>query len=285
LSAATLASSRAVPDTATPHETITSWAAGTERKLKRLPADTLLPMRITLKQQNLGRGEQWLMDVSDPDSSQYGQHWTQEDIIAAFSPPTRLSTPSWRGSRTPALHPTGSYTPTTSSGWSLTPPPRKPRASFTHNTTGTRSDGRAAAGCDEYYVPPHLRDHVDFPTPAVMRAALRVSQRPTPRSAARASNYLAARQANSSDLSNCYNVVTPACVRALYNFPIQASDASVDARTDSAYTSGVRSTASQTTMLSSVTMLPLSRTAPRRSWTRSMAAPARQTALLVVRPT
>lgn len=54
----------------------------------RIKPDTVLPIRIGLKQNQyaLSNAEQWLMEVSDPESSKYGQHWKQEDVIAAFEP-------------------------------------------------------------------------------------------------------------------------------------------------------------------------------------------------------
>lgn len=47
---------------------------------------TILPMRIALAQSNLEKGEEWLMDVSHPESEKYGQHWSAADVAAAFAP-------------------------------------------------------------------------------------------------------------------------------------------------------------------------------------------------------
>lgn len=43
-------------------------------------------MRIGLKQRNLHRGYELLMDVADPSSANYGRHWTQDEITDMFSP-------------------------------------------------------------------------------------------------------------------------------------------------------------------------------------------------------
>lgn len=40
----------------------------------------VLPMSISLTQQNLDRGYEFLMDVSDGKSSNYGKHWTPEQV-------------------------------------------------------------------------------------------------------------------------------------------------------------------------------------------------------------
>lgn len=44
------------------------------------------PLKIHLAQRNLDRADAFLMDVSDPASPNYGNHWTPAQIIDAFSP-------------------------------------------------------------------------------------------------------------------------------------------------------------------------------------------------------
>ncbi|KAK6220904.1 hypothetical protein LQW54_001824 [Pestalotiopsis sp. IQ-011] len=51
-----------------------------------MPASHSFEMRIGLKQRNLHRGYEWLMDVADPSSANYGRHWTQDEITGVFSP-------------------------------------------------------------------------------------------------------------------------------------------------------------------------------------------------------
>lgn len=55
---------------------------------QRINGDVLLPMRIGLRENShaVQYAEQWLMEVSAPDSPLFGQHWTQEQIIDAFQP-------------------------------------------------------------------------------------------------------------------------------------------------------------------------------------------------------
>lgn len=54
----------------------------------RLESDAVLPMRIGLAQNQfaLSNAEQWLMDVSDPISANFGWHWTQDAVTEAFRP-------------------------------------------------------------------------------------------------------------------------------------------------------------------------------------------------------
>ena len=54
-------------------------------KLKRANPRDRLPIRIGLVQQNLQNAEQYLMDVSDPRSPNFGQHWSAEKVANTFS--------------------------------------------------------------------------------------------------------------------------------------------------------------------------------------------------------
>lgn len=51
-------------------------------------AGATIPLSIGLTQCNLEKGHDLLMDVSDPNSPNYGKHWTQEEVAEAFAPST-----------------------------------------------------------------------------------------------------------------------------------------------------------------------------------------------------
>ena len=42
---------------------------------------------VALKQQNLDLLAQHALEVSDPDSDLYGEHWTKEEITELVAPP------------------------------------------------------------------------------------------------------------------------------------------------------------------------------------------------------
>lgn len=48
--------------------------------------DRVLPMRFALTQSNLDKGHDWLMEVSDPTSEKYGQHWDAAKVAEMFKP-------------------------------------------------------------------------------------------------------------------------------------------------------------------------------------------------------
>ncbi|CEJ94486.1 hypothetical protein VHEMI10012 [[Torrubiella] hemipterigena] len=49
-------------------------------------SDVVVPVRIALKQRNLDKGMDLIMDVSDPESKNSGKHYTQEQIVELFKP-------------------------------------------------------------------------------------------------------------------------------------------------------------------------------------------------------
>jgi tripeptidyl-peptidase-1 len=55
-------------------------------KRSRLKPHDVIPVRIGLIQRNLDQGHDLLMDVSDPNSENYGKYWTAERITEMFSP-------------------------------------------------------------------------------------------------------------------------------------------------------------------------------------------------------
>ena len=85
-SAAFIASTCATPTTQyAVHEKRESapfgWAS--RGSLKR---DGVLPMRIALTQRNLDKAYDHLMDVSHPESANFGKHWTVKDVAETFAP-------------------------------------------------------------------------------------------------------------------------------------------------------------------------------------------------------
>lgn len=55
-------------------------------KSRRLPMDTVLPMRFGLTQQNTHNLEKLLMTVAHPNSPSYSQHWSADRVIETFAP-------------------------------------------------------------------------------------------------------------------------------------------------------------------------------------------------------
>ena len=74
-------------------------------------------------------------------------------------------------------------------------------------------------GCDKYHVPSHLSNHIDFITPGIGVTSLHKRSRPVaPQLRALENTLLQRRAQNITDLP-CGKLITPACIRALYDIP------------------------------------------------------------------
>jgi tripeptidyl-peptidase I len=52
----------------------------------KLDRQAVIPLRIALKQRNLDRVNDFMYDVSHPNSAKYGQHWTAKQVAETFAP-------------------------------------------------------------------------------------------------------------------------------------------------------------------------------------------------------
>jgi tripeptidyl-peptidase-1 len=55
-----------------------------EQKDVKLDRRTAIPMSIALTQRNLENGPDFLMDVSNPTSVNYGKHWSPEKVCSSY---------------------------------------------------------------------------------------------------------------------------------------------------------------------------------------------------------
>lgn len=136
---------------------------------QRLDGDVLLPMRISLRQNEnaILNSEAWLMAVSDPKSPQYGQHWVREDIYEAFEP-RKITTDAviaW-------LLENGikQYSQSENRQWLILEiPVRKAEELLKTQFFEHRdSKNRFKVSCDEYSLPSSLSEHIDFLSPGVV---------------------------------------------------------------------------------------------------------------------
>lgn len=219
------------------------------RKLGKLSGAEVLSMSVALTQGNLDRAEEFLMEVSHPNSPKYGQHWSAKDIADTFAPrpETVEVVTAWleaAGISPERIHQSQSL------GWlkfdaTVNEAQNLLKAEY-HRYQ--HSSGKPHVACTEYHIPAHVRPHVDFITPTVHfavkvsrpkdayprkikrtepKAAIGVKVKPnkalhigSPNSG---STPKAGVQLNVSSLvdglNTCDTYITPDCVRALYQFP------------------------------------------------------------------
>ncbi|GJJ12900.1 hypothetical protein Clacol_007146 [Clathrus columnatus] len=209
---------------------------GWERS-RKLDGSTILPMRFGLKQSNIDRLEELLMDVSHPHSPNYGKHWSPERIAETFAP-TQDSVDSvidWLDSEGLGRD---RIKLSNSKGWiqinaTVEEVERLLNAEYhvyTH-IYGNQHIASSSLACDSYSVPAHIQEHVDIILPTVNfdakvpppRTASSLSRR-AQRQGATINSFAKSKgkvelAVNAADpLATCNEQITPACLRALYNF-------------------------------------------------------------------
>ncbi|KAF2163435.1 hypothetical protein M409DRAFT_37264 [Zasmidium cellare ATCC 36951] len=232
------ASAIVVPRSHVVHEE-RSQTAGRWVKRDRVTTDATLSVRIGLAQSNLEQGHDFLMDVSDPSSPNYGRHWTSEEVIDMFRPSdeTIETVSQW-------LQDGGifneSITQSDNKGWLAFPATAKQieRLLYTeyHEYEDLKTGGVQAA-CDRYHVPAYIGQHIDYITPGIKLMAPSdivteetsrdLQKRYGPESDVQPLRprrrhwrphwpHWQPRPSSKDDLRHCDVEITPACIAALY---------------------------------------------------------------------
>ncbi|KFZ13592.1 hypothetical protein V502_06532 [Pseudogymnoascus sp. VKM F-4520 (FW-2644)] len=221
-------------------------------KRSRIPGDSFLPMKIALTQSNLHKADDFLNDVSHPDSANFGKHWTAKQVAEAFAPSrdTVMAVLDWlkeygidgnRVRQSQSLNWLHANVTVAEAETLL----RAEYHSYEHSSSDTTH-----IGCEHYSIPETIQHHIDFVTPTVHLAAsigqstqnyaLNKKNNPKWRRGASSADhdirFRVSRAVESSvdtstpevggsieglidELRNCSHVTTPDCLRALYEFP------------------------------------------------------------------
>ena len=189
----------------------------------RLDHNAIIPMRIALRQNNLDMGYDGLMDISDPDSINYGKHWTLQQVHEFFQPHEASEGVVIEWLRDSGID-TTDISRYHNKGWlaidlSVAEVERLLSTKYyEHDVLGTTH-----LGCDDYSLPDHVSAHVDFIKPGVALSGP-VTKRTLTRRATTPGHSYPRRNNDVStdidaDLSKCGTNITIPCIRALYNIP------------------------------------------------------------------
>jgi len=215
-----------------------SPSLGSWRKTDRVQGDAIVPLRIGLKQNNLEAGPEHLMSVSHPESPRYGQYLSPEEVHDLFAP-SQDTVDAVRDWLLSAGIDDRLIAHSDNKGWLAANIPAEDFEGLflaeLHEYEHA-SSGSIKIGCDEYHVPDHLAEHIDFITPGVkMSATLKKRNLKERRSATLAKSPKkfalegssasaawppAAAQSLPADVQNCGNSITPPCWRYLYGLPV-----------------------------------------------------------------
>lgn len=135
---------------------------------KRVERDSIIPVRIALRQTNLHTGYDRLIDVSDPDSPNYGRHLSSAEVHDIFAPSedTIRTVKDWLLNsgiqEDEVLH----YT---NKGWlAVDMPAHHAEKLFATEYYEHELSDSIRVGCDSYHLPAHVSEHVDFLRPGVV---------------------------------------------------------------------------------------------------------------------
>ncbi|KAL6230017.1 hypothetical protein BDW75DRAFT_245227 [Aspergillus navahoensis] len=194
-----------------------------------LAGQEILPVRIGLTQSNLDHGHDLLMQISDPASPQYGKHLSAKEVHDLFAPAEEsvdqvrawLESEGISGTRV-SRSVNKQWLQFDATAQELERLLRTKYYLYSHRKTR-----RSHIACREYHVPQSVQKHIDYITPGVK--TLEVA-RPSPkkrslnrRGVTDASSpviygtNLTLTQVANNALGFCDQVVTPACIRVMYN--------------------------------------------------------------------
>ncbi|KAE8446870.1 hypothetical protein EG329_011501 [Mollisiaceae sp. DMI_Dod_QoI] len=133
-------------------------------KRNRAHPDEVLPVRIGLVQSNLHKAEEYILDVSDPRSPNFGKHWSAEKVANVFAPAkkTQEGVEDWLvkfgidGTR---------HTYSTGRNWiqfNATVAETERLFNTEYHYYEHDVEGGYRIACDEYHLPQSVREHVDF---------------------------------------------------------------------------------------------------------------------------
>ncbi|KAK5168368.1 uncharacterized protein LTR77_006938 [Saxophila tyrrhenica] len=206
-------------------------------KKDRVPPSAKLLVRLGLTQSNLDIGPEYLLDVSHPESPNYGKHWTADQVIDAFKPSqdTVDTVRSWLVDSGIKNH---TITHTKNQAWLAFHASAKQLESLLHTEYFEYHDqhtGAVSPSTDCYHLPQHIREHVDYITPGITllppmhKPGQRQQSTSTQLDRQRKKYYVQGSKRSTSRRSpyhdeqgstdSCDQSITPACVAALYEIP------------------------------------------------------------------
>ncbi|KAL6830938.1 peptidase S8/S53 domain-containing protein [Trichoderma sp. SZMC 28015] len=217
-----VAVARVVPSSHVRHEVRDGLLNSHWTKKSRIEGETTVPVRVGLTQSNLDIGEAMLMNISHPNSEHYGKHLSASEVDEMFAPSKKSidAVTKWlRSSLSDRV-----INLSRSRQWlelNATVAELQDLLHTDYHEYTSKISGRAALGCQEYHIPLQLRDDIDFITPGVMMLEIRKRDENSVRSfgpmVPKLTPTTTMRPEQPGNLSNCSSMVTPECVRAMYN--------------------------------------------------------------------
>ncbi|KAL6700777.1 peptidase S8/S53 domain-containing protein [Trichoderma pleuroticola] len=187
----------------------------------------LLPVSIGLTQRNLDLGHELLMERSNPDSPNYGQHMTQDEVNDMFAPHDDSvdAVHSWLETEGIELDRVYRSDNRQWIQFHATVGELEKLLNATYDIYESQKTGIRQVGTDEYSIPVDISDHIDNITPAITRLQIAgdVEKRRVRRevNTKNPDDVIPSASLNGENVtSNCNEYITPRCIRNMYNIPI-----------------------------------------------------------------
>lgn len=193
---------------------------------QRINGESIIPVRIGLRQSDLHTGYERLMDISHPASENYGKHLSKEQVHSIFAPTEETTeiVKTWLLDSGLVNH--SEILHYENKGWLAINVPAR-HAEILLGTLFYEFEsynGDIRIGCDEYYLPRHVSSHVDYITPAVKLSPPIKKRKSFEKRDFPADNFNQGIPPPTvhdlpPDLRNCGVKITLACIKALYAIP------------------------------------------------------------------
>jgi len=207
-----------------------------EQWIKRstAPRDLVVPVRVAIRPRNADAGHDMIMDIADPDSANFGKHWTAEQVHDFFSPThaTVAEVKTWllsSGIDDSRIKVHGSRGHV---NFRATVEEMEKLFAAQYHLFENVHTGDLTISCDQYHVPQSVKEHVDFVSPTigfVIDSVPGLKKRsldsgPPGHSHGwmppfRKPMHWFPPHGNADSIANCSGLVTPACIKALYGLP------------------------------------------------------------------
>ncbi|KAG9240127.1 Pro-kumamolisin, activation domain-containing protein [Calycina marina] len=225
--------------TPTPY-TIHEKRSGSPRKWsrgERVERDSILPVRIGLTQNNLDDGYHHLMDVSHPDSPNFGKHWSKEEVADKFAPTAEAVQAVYDWLVNSGVE-ASTIVHSENKGWlAIDMPAWQAEEAFqAEYYEHVHATGNVRVGCDEYSLPDSVKVHINYITPGIKltptlnkkvvkrTGSTKYGSPPGPMKwlpPHEPGKWTPPAEASTlpADLQDCGRNITPPCLKALYDIP------------------------------------------------------------------
>ena len=195
-------------------------------KQSRAPSNTMVSVRLGIAQRNIELGHEYLMDISDPRSPNFGKHWTMEKISDTFSP-TKETVNAVREWLSQSGIPAERHTVAGSNGhvqFMADINEIEELLATEYHIYEHADTGAVSMTCDQYHLPSHIKHHIDFVTPSIgfeSARTLALNKRTSSIAALPSIRIPAPPQLKEAtldgNLTSCDQAITPACVKGELN--------------------------------------------------------------------